>query len=120
MGWSKYTEDNNEIISERMRDRETRSIEPQVRLYASVPVKTIPVDFTVHIQAVTKETVQKKTPTSRTLRCRDCGKHFVFTIGEQRFFNDHGYQPPKRCRTCREIKRKMDERRFWDGLVRSN
>lgn len=120
MGWSKYTEDINEIVSERMRDRESRSIEPQVRLYASVPVNTIPVDFTVQIQVDNKETTQKKPPTGRALRCRDCGKHFVFTVGEQRFFNDHGYQPPKRCRACREIKRKMDERGGWDGLVRSN
>ena len=120
MGWSKYTEDINEIVSERMRDRESRRSEPQVRLYASVPVKAIPVDFSVHIQATTKESVQNRKPTERTLRCRDCGKNFVFTVGEQRFFNNHGYQLPKRCRACREIKRKMDERRFWDGLVRSN
>jgi CxxC-x17-CxxC domain-containing protein len=28
----------------------------------------------------------------KTLRCRDCGQEFVFTTGEQEFYQSHGLQ----------------------------
>lgn len=37
----------------------------------------------------------------QTIVCVDCGTAFVWTVGEQRFFLDHGFQTPKRCRPCR-------------------
>ncbi|HEX7474432.1 MAG TPA: zinc-ribbon domain containing protein, partial [Dehalococcoidales bacterium] len=26
----------------------------------------------------------------KTLRCRDCGQEFAFTVGEQEFYQTHG------------------------------
>ena len=42
----------------------------------------------------------------RTLVCEDCGEEWVFSADEQQFFNERGYQTPKRCKPCRQ-KRKM-------------
>lgn len=40
-----------------------------------------------------------------TRTCKDCQQLFLFTEGEQMFYADHGYQPPKRCQTCRAFQR---------------
>lgn len=38
----------------------------------------------------------------KTLRCRDCGQDFVFTVSEQEFFAQKGFQnDPSRCHACR-------------------
>lgn len=42
--------------------------------------------------------------------CKDCGKEFVFTIGEQEFFKEKGIQnEPKRCKECRKAKKAEKE-----------
>ena len=42
----------------------------------------------------------------KTLTCADCGVDFVFTAGEQQFFQSKGYtNEPKRCPSCRQIRR---------------
>jgi CxxC-x17-CxxC domain-containing protein len=38
------------------------------------------------------------------LICSDCGQEFVFTAGEQRFFQERGYSSPRRCKPCRQAK----------------
>jgi hypothetical protein len=41
-----------------------------------------------------------------TIICRDCRTAFVFTIGEQEFYNTKGLaDPPKRCAPCRAKKK---------------
>jgi CxxC-x17-CxxC domain-containing protein len=35
------------------------------------------------------------------LTCRDCGKSFVFTVGEQEFYESRGFSEPTRCADCR-------------------
>lgn len=41
----------------------------------------------------------------KTIPCIDCGKDFVWTIGEQAFFRDKGLKnPPKRCKECKQAK----------------
>lgn len=45
--------------------------------------------------------------------CRDCREKFVFTAGEQEFYAEKGFTPPKRCpkcRTARKIKRENERR----------
>ena len=38
----------------------------------------------------------------RTLVCKDCGQDFVFTVGEQEFYAEKGFQnEPARCKECR-------------------
>ncbi len=40
--------------------------------------------------------------------CKDCGKEFTFTAGEQEFYNEKGFSNPVRCKECRE-KRKAEK-----------
>lgn len=45
----------------------------------------------------------------KTLTCRDCGKDFMFTSGEQEFYAQRGLMnEPKRCSDCRQSRRAGD------------
>jgi len=42
----------------------------------------------------------------KTLTCRDCGQTFTFTVSEQQFFAERGFQnEPSRCPECRAERR---------------
>ena len=42
----------------------------------------------------------------KTLTCADCGASFIFTVGEQEFFNSRGFtNEPRRCPECRQQRR---------------
>ncbi len=37
------------------------------------------------------------------IKCVDCGEEFIFTVGEQEFFDSKGFTNlPKRCAKCRK------------------
>lgn len=40
---------------------------------------------------------------------KSCGKDFIFPVNEQKYYEKHGFQLPKRCKACRE-KRKREKR----------
>jgi DNA-directed RNA polymerase subunit RPC12/RpoP len=42
----------------------------------------------------------------KSIKCSDCGTEFVWTAAEQQFFEDHRLSEPKRCKPCRERKKK--------------
>jgi len=43
----------------------------------------------------------------KTLVCSDCGREFVFTAGEQEFYEQRGLlNEPRRCPECRQIKKR--------------
>jgi len=42
----------------------------------------------------------------KVLVCRDCGKEFLFSAGEQAFYAEKGFQnEPTRCRNCRTARK---------------
>ena len=44
--------------------------------------------------------------TDMTLQCRDCGRDFVFTVGEQEFYASRGLtHNPSRCPECRAARK---------------
>ena len=44
----------------------------------------------------------------RILQCVDCRETFVFTAGEQLFFNDKQFKnEPKRCKPCKEKRNRL-------------
>jgi DNA-directed RNA polymerase subunit RPC12/RpoP len=48
----------------------------------------------------------------RTIECRDCGNEFIFTVGEQEFYQEKGFtNDPVRCKDCRQ-KRKNERNDF--------
>lgn len=55
---------------------------------------------------------RKNVMEEKTLICQDCGQEFVFTVGEQEFYKEKGFDnDPKRCRECRD-KKKAERRQF--------
>lgn len=47
---------------------------------------------------------------TRSIVCLECGSEFPFTGVEQRFFAAKGYtNEPKRCPSCRELRRSLKE-----------
>ncbi len=42
----------------------------------------------------------------KTIICKDCGKEFLFTEGEQAFYAEKGFtNEPVRCPECRKAKK---------------
>lgn len=42
----------------------------------------------------------------KTFVCKDCGNEFIFTVGEQEFYAEKGFQnEPARCKDCRDSKK---------------
>jgi CxxC-x17-CxxC domain-containing protein len=41
----------------------------------------------------------------KSLPCEECNKDFIFTAGEQEFYEEKGFTPPKRCPDCRAAKK---------------
>lgn len=42
----------------------------------------------------------------KTLTCKECSEDFVFTSGEQEFYNERGFQnEPQRCKNCRDARK---------------
>ena len=38
--------------------------------------------------------------------CKDCGEEFLFSVGEQNFYEEKGFQnKPVRCKACRDKKK---------------
>lgn len=48
----------------------------------------------------------------KVIVCKDCGKEFVFTEGEQAFYREKGLtSEPVRCRECRAAKKAKNQNR---------
>ncbi|MBS5936995.1 cytochrome C551 [Clostridium sartagoforme] len=44
--------------------------------------------------------------------CKDCGSEFVFTVGEQEFYKEKGFDnEPVRCADCRRARKAQNNRR---------
>ena len=44
-------------------------------------------------------------PEDKEIACKDCGKTFVFTVGEQEFYKSKNFPFPKRCKKCSKKRR---------------
>ena len=47
--------------------------------------------------------------------CAVCQKPFLFSASEQAYYSERGFQLPKRCRTCRQARKKGGQRRGPGG-----
>lgn len=55
----------------------------------------------------------------KTIACKDCGKEFVFTAGEQEFYAEKGFQnEPSRCHDCRSARKQ--QRRTTSNAARES
>ena len=61
----------------------------------------------------------------KTIVCKDCGKEFVFTEGEQAFYKEKGFEnDPVRCPECRNARSRIVamsfcEPRSWTRVLSS-
>ena len=47
----------------------------------------------------------------KTIKCKDCCKEFVFSVGEQEFYKEKGFtNDPVRCPECRRAKKEQNRR----------
>lgn len=47
----------------------------------------------------------------KKLTCKDCGKEFVFSVGEQEFYKEKGFEnTPVRCTECRKNRKQQNRR----------
>jgi len=42
----------------------------------------------------------------KSVMCADCGNEFVFTEGEQEYYQERGFTEPKRCKACRDLRKR--------------
>ena len=48
----------------------------------------------------------------KTIVCVDCGKEFIFTVNEQEFYKEKGFDnEPKRCPDCRRARKNQKNQR---------
>lgn len=46
----------------------------------------------------------------KNLICKDCGKEFTFTAGEQEFYAEKGFvNEPQRCKDCRDARKSANK-----------
>lgn len=59
----------------------------------------------------------------KTLICKDCGQEFVFTAGEQDFYEEKGFtNEPQRCKSCRDARKNSKgpaKREMYDAVCAS-
>ncbi|GCD12465.1 zinc-ribbon domain-containing protein [Clostridium tagluense] len=47
----------------------------------------------------------------KNLVCKDCGKEFLFTEGEQAFYKEKGFEnEPQRCVECRKARKQQNNK----------
>ncbi|MHB9036550.1 MAG: zinc-ribbon domain-containing protein [Armatimonadota bacterium] len=51
----------------------------------------------------------------KEIKCKDCGQNFIFTAGEQEFFQSRGFTEPIRCKSCREIRKSQKDSGGYGG-----
>ena len=57
----------------------------------------------------------------KTLVCKECGKEFIFSAGEQEFYAEKGLEnEPQRCKDCRMAnkQRRRPERKFFTTVCK--
>ncbi|TSC93190.1 MAG: hypothetical protein CEN89_200 [Candidatus Berkelbacteria bacterium Licking1014_7] len=55
----------------------------------------------------------------KKISCRDCAKDFVWSIGEQKFFDKKGLKnPPSRCPECRKSFRDKMEKGELEAQIK--
>ena len=41
----------------------------------------------------------------KKIKCLDCNNEFAFSESEQKFYKNNNFAEPKRCKSCREVRK---------------
>lgn len=106
MSFAKYFEDNMEIIEERfaLRHQENKHT-PVYRVTQDLGSKIYLV--TTKVVEVKPEAPKKHKRKKKKIVCCDCGETFLFTGGEQKYYEERKLSEPKRCPACRQKRKEL-------------
>ena len=94
MGIAKWTEEIRENYFERMDARRASGL-PAASTLPMVP----------RIKGDVQRLKRKVQYLCDVVKCKDCGGMFVLSTEEKAFYNGKGLENPRRCKTCRAIRR---------------
>ncbi|AGK54040.1 RQC-minor-1 family DNA-binding protein [Bacillus sp. 1NLA3E] len=83
---------------------EYKRVKAEIRTIIHALESNEPVDLQLvqDRQELLNEALKGSAPQDIVLKCWECGKRFIFTIGEQQFYKQKGFVYPKRCEKCRD------------------
>jgi hypothetical protein len=73
-------------------------LSPPIKLLWCRESKSVLIDWK---EALGARITEQKLYRPITLKCGDCGKPFILSVGKQKHFADRGFRQPKRCESCR-------------------
>lgn len=106
MGLAKYAEDNMEIYIERM-DAIRYKQYCRIEVSSTMPIKFECQTDNSFVNNILTNIAYQNTYQDRYLVCKECSGIFVWTAGEQAYFKKRNLHRPRRCKICREFKKKM-------------
>lgn len=105
MGMAKHYEDDMKIREERYVLMQEDEHKPIYRRHTIV--KTTYIETTEVFVEPPKPKKHKRK--NKKLLCCECNAAFLFTGGEQKFYEDHNLSEPKRCPKCRKQNKKRNK-----------
>ena len=102
MGWAKYAEDNYEIMIERQRLAESNYPEPIIKVSFEPKADNTKLIIGFRTKEGRKCINVKE---DQYLYCRSCGRIFTFSAKSQEYYESKGWDAPKRCKVCRELRK---------------
>ncbi|MBR4858016.1 MAG: zinc-ribbon domain containing protein [Clostridia bacterium] len=103
MGIAKYYEDNIEIYFERMYLMDCRMREQNNQVQYDSCFNTTQISISVTSTQNTTQKLLKENKNTQII-CKDCGRSFWFSAKSQEYYQSKGWQPPKRCKSCRDFR----------------
>lgn len=89
MGFAKCLEDNIKIMEDRFYMQEQIYQETITEIFVKI------------------EPCKKNKIKNKRIECCECGEGFLFTGGEQHYYEKHKLKEPKRCPKCRKAKKEV-------------
>ncbi len=106
MSFAKYFEDNMEIIEERFALRQQENA-PTPIYRVTQEVGSMIYLVTTKVVEVKPEVPKKHKRKKKKIVCCDCGETFLFTGGEQKYYEERKLSEPKRCPSCRQKRKEL-------------
>lgn len=101
MGWSKYYEDNTEIMYERKTAMQSCRQETEIKVVYADSFPAVNITVEINEKSVISQEIEYK---DRYIVCRDCGRKFIFSAMSQKHFDKMNWNIPKRCKCCRSYR----------------
>ena len=106
MSFAKYFEDNMEIVEERFTLRQQeKNPTPIYRVTQDVSSKIYLVS--TKVVEVKPKAHKKNKRKKKKIVCCDCRETFLFTGGEQKYYEERKLSEPKRCPACRQKRKEL-------------